>query len=85
MLFRSLDVVLVGNAGERTVRAYESGGRRFAAAGDGVLRVGEERWTIGEAGLTGPDGRTLARLPGHVAYWFAWAGYFPETAALPAK
>ena len=80
-----LDVVLVGNAGERTVRAYESGGRRFAAAGDGVLRVGEERWTIGEAGLTGPDGRTLARLPGHVAYWFAWAGYFPETAALPAK
>ena len=25
--------------------------------------------------LVGPDGTRLARVPGHVSYWFAWDGY----------
>ena len=25
--------------------------------------------------MIGPDGARLARLPGHIAYWFAWQGF----------
>jgi hypothetical protein len=32
-------------------------------------------WTVSEDALTGPGGESLARLPGHVAYWFAWQSY----------
>jgi len=81
-----IDVVLVGDEGRQEVRAYEAEGRRFAAAGPGRLRDASGEWQIEEAALRGPGGRTLPRLPGHVAYWFAWAGYFPETApaSMPA-
>jgi hypothetical protein len=24
----------------------------------------------------GPRGERLERLPGHIAYWFAWQGFF---------
>ncbi|MGF1456172.1 MAG: DUF3179 domain-containing protein [Alphaproteobacteria bacterium] len=70
------DVVLVGNAAGRTVRAYRADGIRFAQgpepgtlAGDGI------RWRMSEAALVAEDGRRLSRLPGHVAYWFAFAGF----------
>jgi hypothetical protein len=72
-----LDVVLVGNAGTRTVRAYRSDGLAFEAdprAGDRLL-AGGQAWRVTEDALVGPDGRTLPRLPGHIAYWFAWAGF----------
>ena len=70
------DVVLVGNAQTETVRAYESGGRTFVATED-PSRVTSDgaQWTVTEGALTGPDGESLARLPGHVAYWFAWQSY----------
>jgi hypothetical protein len=57
-------VVLVGDAATRTVRAYDRGGRSFGGY-----------WQIGEEALTGPDGTKLPRVPGHIAYWFAWNGY----------
>ena len=78
-----VDVVLVGNAEAEEVRAYEAEGRRFTQPAPGLLRDPAGDWTIEEALLRGPGGRTLARLPGHVAYWFAWAGYFPDTASIP--
>ncbi len=28
-----------------------------------------------EEALVGPDGARLARVPGHLAYWFAWDSY----------
>ena len=84
---RDLDLVLVGDAETETVRAYGSGGRRFtrAAEGDGVL-VDEAggRWRITEAALAPVDGvdsaapAPLPRLPGHIAYWFAWASYIED-------
>jgi hypothetical protein len=71
-----LPVVLLGDAATRTVRAYESGGRAFAAGPDPAKLVAEGRdWRIEEDALVGPDGARLARLPGHVAYWFAWQGF----------
>ena len=71
------DLVLIGNAETETVRAYESGGRTFAAVDDDPSRVESDgaTWTLTEDALTGPGGERLARLAGHVAYWFAWQSY----------
>jgi hypothetical protein len=76
------DVVLIGDQVGGGARAYQADGRRFArGASPDELIAGDEHWRVSEESLAGPDGRTLSRLPGHVAYWFAWAGYF-ENAAL---
>jgi len=68
------EIVLIGDAATRTVRAYDRGGRTFMADGDG-LKTDEGAWQIGEEALTGPNGDRLPRVPGHIAYWFAWDGY----------
>ena len=72
-------VVLVGDAGSRTVRAYERGARSFVAgkAANILNEAGAAgaAWEITEDRLVGPDGATLARVPGHISYWFAWDGY----------
>ena len=70
------EVVLIGESETRTVRAYDRGGRTFAAAAEGNgLRGPGGLWDIQEEMLVGPDGTRLARVPGHIAYWFAWDGY----------
>lgn len=75
----SIDIVLIGDTATRTVRAYEAQGRDFVPGADTEsLASGGDAWRITEDGLIGPAGETLPRLPGHVAYWFAWAGYLPE-------
>jgi hypothetical protein len=74
-----LPVVLIGDAATRTVRAYESGGRDFAAGPQPTTLAADGRaWQIQEDALVGPDGARLARLPGHIAYWFAWQGFIPD-------
>jgi hypothetical protein len=71
-----LPVVLIGDAATRTVRAYESGSREFAAGSDRASLVADgQSWRIEEDALVGPDGARLPRLPGHIAYWFAWQGF----------
>jgi hypothetical protein len=71
-----LPVVLVGDAATRTVRAYEAGGHEFAAGSDTATLVADgQSWRIEEDALIGPDGTRLPRLPGHIAYWFAWQGF----------
>jgi len=72
-----LDLVLIGDAATRTVRAYRSEGLTFQRA-TSIHQVmhGAEVWQVTEDALVGPSGRNLSRLPGHVAYWFAWSGYF---------
>jgi hypothetical protein len=69
-------VVLIGDAGSRSVRAYDRGKRRFEAASeDNRLRGPDGPWQVTEEALLGPGGARLARVPGHIAYWFAWDGY----------
>ncbi|MCF6231922.1 MAG: DUF3179 domain-containing protein [Rhodobacteraceae bacterium] len=69
-------VVLIGNAATRSVRAYESGGRRFELANDpSHLQAAGTAWKITEEALIAPDGATLPRVAGHISYWFAWDGY----------
>jgi len=76
-------VVLIGNAEQRSVRAYEAKGRKFSMMAPDLLRAVDGYWRITEDALVHSDGRSLARLPGHLAYWFAWSGFF-ENAALGA-
>jgi hypothetical protein len=76
-LIGDLEVVLVGEAASRTVRAYERGGQTFALAEDGTLRAGDVRFALTEAALEGEHGTRLARLPGHIAYRFAWWNFVP--------
>ncbi|WP_162914987.1 DUF3179 domain-containing protein [Desertibaculum subflavum] len=72
-------LVLIGSARERTVRAYRGNGRPFAKGASAALLTQDgASWRMEETALVGPDGARLDRLPGHVAYWFAWSGYLPE-------
>ena len=69
------DVVLVGDAATRTVRAYASDGRGFAGAGDALTDSGGMVWRVEEDSLVAPTGQRLPRLPGHIAYWFGWQSF----------
>ncbi len=72
-----VDIVVFGDSTRRTVRAYERRGLHFAAgAGEDELIENGRRWIVTESALRGPAGESLPRLPGHLAYWFAWSGYF---------
>ena len=74
------DIVLIGDPETRTVRAYSSNGLVFTPDGNSpaMLRSGNDTWQITEDALVGPDDRRLDRLPGHIAYWFAWQNYLPD-------
>jgi Protein of unknown function (DUF3179) len=75
------NIVLVVEWGSGAVRAYERGELELAAdpqAGALVDSTGAV-WRVGEAALVSDAGRSLARLPGHVAFWFGWYGFYPQT------
>lgn len=68
-------LVLIGDAATRSVRAYERGDLSFEGSADMLTDAIGTAWTVTEEALKASDGRTLPRVPGHVAYWFAWNGY----------
>ncbi len=74
-----IPVVLIGNAKTESVRAYRSDGLQFQFSKNGSLIADHQEWQITEDELIGPNKQSLSRLPGHVAYWFAWSSYFPNT------
>ena len=63
------------------VRAYERGELEFGATNRPNVIVDEngEVWQVTEEALVGPNGETLPRLSGHLAYWFGWYAFYPET------
>ncbi|MEM7111545.1 MAG: DUF3179 domain-containing protein [Chloroflexota bacterium] len=63
------------------IRAFERGDHEFAAGDDSDTVVDENgrSWQVTEDALVGPDGETLPRLGGHLAYWFGWYAFFPQT------
>jgi len=78
-----VDVVLIGDAATRTVRAYRRDGRIFEPGGaPDEVKIGAATWKIGEENLLGPAGEKLPRVAGHVAFWFAWAGYLGDESNL---
>ena len=68
-------VVLIGDPGGRSVRAYERGAESFAPQGKGLRAKDGTLWQITEDALIAPDRRSLGRLAGQISYWFAWNGY----------
>jgi len=70
-------VVLVGDAATRSVRAYYRDGHSFEKTGQPHQLQGPLGgiWEVEEEFLVGPNGTRLARAPGHISYWFAWDGY----------
>jgi hypothetical protein len=63
------------------VRAYARGAHEFSPGAD-VATLRDARgapWRIDEEALVGPDGARAPRLPGTLAYWFAWQAFHPET------
>ena len=71
------EVVLIGEAATRTVRAYRAGGHTFTASatGPGSVVAGGQSWRVEEDALVSVGGERLERLPGHIAFWFAWSGF----------
>jgi len=67
------------------VRAYERGDFEFESKIKPVLSTDGKEWAVSEDALISSDGTRLRRLPGHVSYWFAWAGYLGEDSDLFSK
>ena len=74
-------LVLVADEESQSVRAYASGGRQFRRDEAGNLIDDEgDVWNVREAALESGSGQPpLARVPGHVAYWFGWYAFYPDT------
>lgn len=77
-------VVVIGDDDTRSARAYERGSLEFARRDDALVSNDGAVWTLGEEALSTADGRSLPRVAGHVAYWFAWDGYLGDAAELYA-
>ncbi|MCY3780116.1 MAG: DUF3179 domain-containing (seleno)protein [Chloroflexi bacterium] len=84
------DVVIIAEAspereffepGGAAVRAYDRGGMTFSAGPDDSSLTGAdgETWRITEAALIAEDGARLERIGGHLAFWFGWFGFYPDT------
>lgn len=78
-----VEIVLVTDAESGAVRAYRADGHRFARDVEGRLVDPEGRtWRLTEEALVPPASaglEPLPRVPGHVAFWFGWFGFFPNT------
>jgi len=58
------------------VRAYRTNGESFEKTKRGdTLTLDGKSWKVTEDALIGPGDKKFHRLPGHIAYWFAWSGY----------
>jgi len=74
-------LVVVGDADSGAVRAYARGEATFAGTADALVDGSGGRWTLSEDALRSGDGggAVYERLPGHVAFWFGWYGFYPQT------
>jgi len=63
------------------VRAYNRGTYSFIPGPDAdtVLDADGHSWQVTEEALIGPEGELAPRIIGHLAYWFGWFSFFPQT------
>jgi hypothetical protein len=76
------NLVVIHEAGGHGACAYERADHTFSAAGDDattLLDEASQSWQVTENALTNEQGDSLARLPGHMAYWFGWFSFYPRT------
>jgi len=85
---RSADTGFVRYDAGGAVRAYRrpgGAGQRFRPGPEKGVLVDEASgasWRITEAALLGPQGQRALRIPGTLAYWFAWQAFHPKTAVV---
>lgn len=77
----STDLVLVVEPGSGAVRAYERGASSLAPDSEPgtLVDASGRRWRVSEEALLSESGDSLPRIPGHVAFWFGWYGFYPQT------
>jgi hypothetical protein len=75
-------LVLMGNPGERSVRAYERGSHQFTSSKGALIDETGAAWRVSEDALIGPGDQTLPRVAGHISYWFAWDNYVGDVATV---
>ncbi|GJM41635.1 MAG: hypothetical protein DHS20C20_19170 [Ardenticatenaceae bacterium] len=85
------DIVEVDGTSQRTgpvtytsgaeIRAFARGEHSFFPGANDFELMDEDgrTWQVTEEALIDPDGETLPRINGHLAYWFGWFAFFPET------
>ncbi|MBF9050212.1 DUF3179 domain-containing protein [Roseobacter sp. HKCCD9010] len=78
-------LVLIGEADRRSVRAYERGDLTFSGDTETLTSNDGMTWRVTEDALEADDGRSLPRVAGHIAYWFAWNGYLGAESELYAR
>jgi hypothetical protein len=63
------------------IRAYERGEHTFSLGetADTLVDENGDTWQIAEDALVGPNNEILPRLGGHLAYWFGWFAFYPQT------
>jgi hypothetical protein len=63
------------------VRAFQRGDHIFSPGpqADTVMDEQGNIWQVTEDALVGPDEEMAPRLAGHLAYWFGWFAFFPNT------
>lgn len=63
------------------IRAYARGEHSFSPGANDFEVMDEDgrTWQVTEEALVGPDGEMLERVNGHLAYWFGWFAFYPET------
>jgi hypothetical protein len=69
------------------VRAYQRAGEVFRSGETPgtVIDSAGQTWDVTEEALIGPNNRRLERLPGHLAYWFGWFAFHPDTRVYAVK
>ncbi len=76
-------LVVLSDPATGALRAYRRGPHELHRTSDGALTDATgRRWTESETALLPPVGDPeppLERLPAHLAFWFGWFGFFPET------
>ena len=75
-------IVLVADSRSGSIRAYERGDRRFRwSEADELVDDRDLVWNLTEDALISSENEAvrLQRLPGHVAFWFGWYGFYPDT------
>ena len=63
------------------VRAFDRGDRTFTPTDDPdlLLDASGGEWRVTEEALLGPGDERLKRINGHLAYWFGWYAFYPDT------
>lgn len=76
------ELVVTFNPIAGAARPYERDGHDFSPTQDPDVVLDEDgaEWRVEETALVkSDDGESLARLPGHVSYWFGWFAFHPDT------